>query len=438
MINLIYIIILCLIPVSAIAAPSVSSTSGSISHGLTITISGSDFGTKSPAAPLMWDDMEGETAGNFPIGSANDDSQVGYSGYQPGDTRGDEDIPDNAEMNYREFPHTHVTTAVTAPHSRSTQFLGGAHYEDDIVDDANHSGRDVMLTVATPSTFADRWYASWYYRVNPEWPSCGTSPNHKITVFQAGTVGYSNSPYTNQFFYMVIYPNDYQPCGKQSQSMVIAHGRECCNGSGYTGDYPDTTPPWETFISAGENANNISSSGADDEWIKIEQITSNDQGNLYFYIDNQMLWGGEGNTDFYTGSGANDIGDDGIRSFTLGGYWREDLNVNTVGYQNTNAFRYFDDVYIDSTLSRVVLTDNATYSSSTIIEPQIPSAWSTTEITVKLNLGALTGSTAYMFVFDADGDANATGYAVTLDSASTTISTGSNTTISSGNNATIN
>ena len=47
----------------AIAAPSISSASGALSDGQSITITGSSFGTKSQALPLKWDNFETGTPG---------------------------------------------------------------------------------------------------------------------------------------------------------------------------------------------------------------------------------------------------------------------------------------------------------------------------------------------------------------------------------------
>lgn len=49
---------------ASLAAPSVSSTSGTFSHGNSVTISGSSFGSKSTAAPVKYDDFDGGVAGN--------------------------------------------------------------------------------------------------------------------------------------------------------------------------------------------------------------------------------------------------------------------------------------------------------------------------------------------------------------------------------------
>jgi hypothetical protein len=85
------------------------------------------------------------------------------------------------------------------------------------------------------------------------------------------------------------------------------------------------------------------------------------------------------------------------------------------GRTHPDAFRYFDDLYIDNTFSRVVLANSQNYEESTIVEPQIPSGWSNTFITVTVNLGKLKeGETAYIFVFDADNNHNPVGYPITI------------------------
>lgn len=56
--------LLLLVAVPVWAQPSVSSVSGTLTHGSSITIGGSSFGTKSTAAPLKYDDFQSVTAGN--------------------------------------------------------------------------------------------------------------------------------------------------------------------------------------------------------------------------------------------------------------------------------------------------------------------------------------------------------------------------------------
>ena len=56
------VLVLALSAVEAPAAPSISSVSGIITQGSTITISGSGFGSKSPAAPVLWDTVDNQSA----------------------------------------------------------------------------------------------------------------------------------------------------------------------------------------------------------------------------------------------------------------------------------------------------------------------------------------------------------------------------------------
>jgi len=55
------VIWLALACASAWGAPSISGVSGTVSHGQSITITGAGFGTKTTAAPLVWDDFESGT-----------------------------------------------------------------------------------------------------------------------------------------------------------------------------------------------------------------------------------------------------------------------------------------------------------------------------------------------------------------------------------------
>lgn len=48
---------------SVSAAPTITSVAGSFSHGASVTIIGSGFGTKNPATPVLWADFESGTLG---------------------------------------------------------------------------------------------------------------------------------------------------------------------------------------------------------------------------------------------------------------------------------------------------------------------------------------------------------------------------------------
>ena len=59
-----------LTPGQSLAIPIISSTSGSLSHGSSVTIAGSGFGSKSQASPELWDNFEGGTNNQNIVGNA--------------------------------------------------------------------------------------------------------------------------------------------------------------------------------------------------------------------------------------------------------------------------------------------------------------------------------------------------------------------------------
>ncbi|MBV5339639.1 MAG: IPT/TIG domain-containing protein [Deltaproteobacteria bacterium] len=59
-----------------LAAPIINAVSGTISDGKSITIQGTGFGTKSPAAPLFWDNFESGNTGQLLSTSPNWDTQI--------------------------------------------------------------------------------------------------------------------------------------------------------------------------------------------------------------------------------------------------------------------------------------------------------------------------------------------------------------------------
>jgi hypothetical protein len=173
---------------TAIAAPAITSVSAVVEHGDSLVIAGSGFGTKSPAKPLMWDDCESGTVGVAPSTSTeNSASQVAYSQINPTSA-----ASEPFKIMYRAVGYDPVNTEVAGPHTHSKKYISGGH--------ENVSGdgaRDVTLTVATPSSYAERWFMQFYYRVDPDWPSPCDVPNHKITTFQDGTAAYASG--NNQF-----------------------------------------------------------------------------------------------------------------------------------------------------------------------------------------------------------------------------------------------
>lgn len=77
----------------------------------------------------------------------------------------------------------------------------------------------------------------------------------------------------------------------------------------------------------------------------------------------------------------------------------------------TGSRVYMDDLYVDDTWAHVMIGNASTLAASTQREIQIPSAWSNTSITIRVNRGSF-GSldNAYLYVIDANGAVNTNGF----------------------------
>jgi hypothetical protein len=383
------------------AAPVINSTSGNLTHPGTITITGSGFGTKTTAVPVMWDD--GETA------TVNRPSEVLSRGWNEALPYSPDDP--NAILQYRSVPYRNMV----APHGHSSKYLVGGHALNNGCTDSYHRGGNVAVSVSIPTT-TESVYASWYERVDDLWPNNDASvwDNYKY-----GDIGY-NGTYDPPH----VYVNDTNTLTPQYKlgyegARAYPYGTESICG-------------WEEYP-ANYNTN-MRHTSVFGNWVKKEMVFyhgKTSDGWWKTYANNKVIWepctlntGTPTNTKCAWWSSTVCANYDCVKhpeyknigGVTIGGYWRDSIcpGTETMANGNANAFRYMDDIYIDNTLSRVVLANNQTYENATIVEPQIPSAWNNASITVTVNLGNFISGTAYVFVFDANNNHNAIGYPVVI------------------------
>lgn len=341
----------------AFAVPLPQKVSGTLSHGGTVTITGSGFGTKATAAPLVWDDASGTSmtdkwSGAWP--NALPGYNIGY--YAP--MRG-----------------------IGLPHSHDTRYIAGAH----AADTGANSGYDVMMYKAIKlPAFPYYIYVSWYQRADNQW-TFGGDNNFKIFDYSEGTEPYAVA---NNWYIC------YGPPHPSSNTD---------NGLQWTDSPPLANPDNNGHNSWWGKAVNPMAG----QWSKVEmtiKVSNKSDGYMNIWENGQLVMNYSGITDMYGGTD---------RSIAVGGYARMQ------GY--TTNWRYYDDVYLDTTLSRVVLADKPVLSQATIVENQIPSAWSDGSITAKVNLGKFTsGQPAYLFVVDSAGNVSAAGVAVTAGGTAST------------------
>ena len=379
------IILLLLIPFLLFAQPNPTAYTGdSLTHGNSFDITGASFGSKDPAGPLMWDDCEDRTVDN-------DASVTGKGWIDVWPYLQASDV-DSARTRYRDTGFRTVTSAHTA--GGDSIFLSGCHHQFDNNDPQYIGGgqtyRAVCVTADANQAVVSRWFVMWYYRVDPVWPDSGCNAgnieNHKFAVKQVGAGAYAG---TNAYDSCREYP-----CDGDSVMATIGHGSGGCTRL-YEG-----TPPY-----------GIRHYSPQLDWIKYEHRHWSDDthGRRDWYFNNMY-------TNGYDGECVNWL--DSTRSFTIGGYFRwSDAGSPPVSemYGDTNAWRYFDDMYVDTVLSRVILGDASTYTACIILEPQICSAWSATSITVTTNLGRLQDSSkAWIYVFNETDQSNSSGLEVDI------------------------
>jgi hypothetical protein len=345
----------------SLATPAVSSVSGPMNHKGIITISGSGFGSKATAAPLAWDDATGSNLLKI------------WDGAWP-----------NALPGYN-TDYYNPMRGITPPHSHDTRYIAGAHAG---ASGAYTGGEVLVYKITSLPSFPCYIYASWYQRADNEWVF-GQDNNFKTFDYSLGSNPYASANDASNPYAM--------------NSWYINYGPP------HPGSTTDTGTQWVTEAAPGAlslpdaNGHNAWWGAAVNpmagKWSKVEiafKVSNQSDGYVNVWENGHQVVSYAGQTDTYAGT---------QRTIAIGGFAR---------MRSTNNWRYFDDVYVDTTLSRVVLADKPVLSQATIIENQIPSSWSDSSITATVNLGQFTqGQTAYLFVVDSSGTPSAKGLAVT-------------------------
>jgi len=116
------------------------------------------------------------------------------------------------------------------------------------------------------------------------------------------------------------------------------------------------------------------------------------------------------NQRIYKVTNIDEFGDDPVGFFSFirfGGNYGYDES-------GTVQYRHYGDIYIDDTLSRVVVGDIETYQDCSHLELQVPTEWTNESITVTANQGSFSaGDHVYLFVIGPDGIAS-DGFPITI------------------------
>jgi hypothetical protein len=345
--------LLCCLTSTVIAAPVIQGTSGTFNHESTVTITGSGFGTKPQAAPLIWDDA---SKGNVPADNAWTDAW-----------------PNTTDSSTAYTRYTTPIRGTPLPHGHVNRYIAGAH---------GTGGWTLSVTLHKAyniTSFPQPVFISYYYRVDDNWNFCSGDNNFKLGSHAVGV-----GPYSDPYWYYEHRNPDFTA----NSTPGI-----------YTPYIPSSSGRTHTFF-------NGTATNPKGRWVKIEyEALYSPQSNGYVKIwdDGRLGTQYNGVTDPSSATGT--------RTEAIGGYAR------CSGY--TSNWRYFADVYLDTSRARVVLANAANYNQASIREVQIPSSWSNNSINVSVNLGKFSsGQTAYLFVVDSNGTVSASGLPITIGSGS--------------------
>jgi hypothetical protein len=335
--QLIILLFLVFSPCVSFAAPAISSVSGNITRGGTITIDGTNFGTKNPAKPWVWADFEG-----------------GVVQADPNYSQGTINI-------YGSSPTLHISSSGLETHSKY-----GAAGPAATSSGKTGVGFNTIFSSGTNKVFffGRKKYANSNFLDNVT--------NYKWLRLYSSTSG---SSYTNFLLAFANYGSKFTGfTNEQATSIQSIEG---------------AYDPNNTWLIQEVQLYHGSSAGSSDASIKYWR-------NGVKKADKTFL----GSTSSYSSLEW--------RRVSVENFITNDLPVK-------DADVIYDDIYIDNTWSRVMIGNASTFDACTHREIQIPTAWSSSQITVKGQTGTIvSGATAYLYVVDSSGNVNASGYPITI------------------------
>ena len=319
--------------------------------GSGITLSGSGFGTKPTAPPLRFNTFD-----SIATGTLATDASIGLQA-----------LGNNA--NY--VPAVTTNRAHAGSKSLMLIYPTGA--------DAVFPGTGLNLPAGT----IDLYYGTWVYW---EWTQGTTQSSFIFKWSRAGSNNNGGAYHGYPQYHTTVRPGSDGVVATGSDP----HNCNLVNPGGVDNGYVSST---------GSSCydDTVAKSPSRDGWhwvewkYRLSNPSGTTNGKYQWYVDGVV----NGNLSSQITRASSDAS-------TID-WWMSVFDGNDT-YGTANEYRlYVDEMLVDTTMARVILTDNAIYSSSTKWAPQACSAWSNTSITIPApNWGNLSsGSTAYFHVFDA-------------------------------------
>lgn len=359
-------------------APIINNVSGSVNHKGILTLSGANFGNKSKAAPTRHDDFKGGTVGD----RLDSETNGGWYTY----SYGNKSLPyyDNAVVRY--------------PNTLS----------------ANQSGGSAYIGLRGFGSTQKMYVSGWF---NLE---TGGAPSRNVKLINME----ANDAWQTRI-------DSYPHTGGSGHMYTTVH----CDGSTtgaiqtYATSYQKTAVPdnqWhriETYVNQGTAAGG----GYRDVWVdgvKIGQITGT-------FVDgtcgiDQVLLGHYFSTTAITssnpksGTACGSYAEGAVVQYKGDGKYYTCLSTGKFNVTGASSHpdvpwskRFWDEIYVDTTQARIEIGDAPIWDDCIHKEIQTPSAWSSTSITARVNLGSFqAGKQLYLYVVDAEGNVNSKGFPI--------------------------
>lgn len=372
--NIVWIFLFWLVGV-IYSQPTVQDVTGNIQQNATISVSGNGFGSKIPAAPVVWD-------------ACTDSVDLGtyYSQWLP--TSAQQGPFYNTK--YRQVPFRNIS----APSPYINYVIGGAHASNTSAG-MYISGNNVCVGVNIQSF---DFFVQYWYRIDPLFDV----ENHPTSGDNMKEFSLGNTP--SEIYTGLHGFNGW--CGSHVPNINFTDPVRLVR-------IPIDCPPLPYSCSNDQYV--VYHLNPINDWVKMQweggynDVYDNPTIKFSTYPDGHVTYQSHYGTeitvnDTYVGCGHPDKDD--LRFLGIGGFARLPRMNNGV-----NSFRYFTAIYIDSVKSRVMIGNNSDYNLCTKVEPQIPVSWNQNAITATVNLGAIqSGESAYLFVFDGTNSHNVIGF----------------------------
>lgn len=309
-----------------LAAPSIASVSGTFSQDQTLAISGSSFGTKSKATPVLWD-----TVDNIPsYNTLADGAVIPVGGTNPWPSPYGNSSGTNAVNYNKSDPQRGVSTAQYKASNKSGAYLDGLTW---------------------PKT--NQTYVSWWWKTNTD-VSGGNHSSKFLRMSDSNDETGKTSSWTQMQFIIWSNPN--------------------YNANDW--------PSWN---------------GNPNKWNFLESWFDSVKQSYVIRVNGQTLDSG-------TWSGS---------AIQFNELWK--IGFDGGGNSPPAITWWMDNIYVDDTLSRVMVGNASAWSACTQFEMQFPVAWSGSSIQVRANVGGLSpNQQAFLYVVDSTGAVNSNGYLITV------------------------